>query len=221
MTAGGLALPRPLSARRLCAILPKNHGGGEKGLFKTQGGSQLRHVRTRGTIDHSTKTARAVSAAGRMTRRGANGMDQTQQPKYFIVESTVLPDIYLKVAEAKRLLETGEERTVNAATRRADISRSAFYKYKDAIRPFQDMLHGRIVTIQILLRNEPGALSSVLNLLADRGGNVLTINQAIPGGGTAAVTVGLETGGLAGGLEELLAELRARSGVVRCEVLAG
>ena len=148
-------------------------------------------------------------------------MDQTQQPKYFIVESTVLPDIYLKVAEAKRLLETGEERTVNAATRRADISRSAFYKYKDAIRPFQDMLHGRIVTIQILLRNEPGALSSVLNLLADRGGNVLTLNQAIPGGGTAAVTVGLETGGLAGGLEELLTELRARSGVVRCEVLAG
>ena len=112
-------------------------------------------------------------------------------------------------------------RSVNAATRRSGVSRSAFYKYKDAIRPFQDMLHGRIVTIQILLRNEPGALSSVLNLLADRGGNVLTINQAIPNGGAAAVTVGLETGGLAGGLEELLTELRARPGVVRCEVLAG
>ncbi len=148
-------------------------------------------------------------------------MEQSQKPKYFIVESTVLPEIYLKVAEAKRLLETGEERTVNAATRRSGISRSAFYKYKDAIRPFQDMLHGRIVTIQILLRNEPGALSSVLNLLADQGGNVLTINQAIPNGSAAAVTVGLETGGLAGGLEELLAELRARPGVVRCEVLAG
>lgn len=148
-------------------------------------------------------------------------MGQAQNPKYFIVESTVLPEIYLKVAEAKRLLETGEEQTVNAATRRTGISRSAFYKYKDAIRPFQDMLHGRIVTIQILLRNEPGALSCVLNLLADRGGNVLTINQAIPGGGTAAVTVGLETSGLSAGLEELLAELRARPEVIRCEVPAG
>lgn len=148
-------------------------------------------------------------------------MEQAQSPKYFIVESTVLPEIYLKVAEAKRLLETGEEQTVNAATRRSGISRSAFYKYKDAIRPFQDMLHGRIVTIQILLRNEPGALSCVLNLLADRGGNVLTINQAIPGGGTAVVTVGLETSGLSAGLEELLTILSARPEVIRCEVLAG
>ena len=119
------------------------------------------------------------------------------------------------------LLETGEERTVNAAARRCGVSRSAYYKYKDAIRPFQDMVHGRIVTIQILLRNQPGALSSVLNLLADRGGNVLTINQAIPGGGAAAVTVGLETSGLSAGLEELLEELRARPEVIRCEVPAG
>lgn len=148
-------------------------------------------------------------------------MEQEHRPNYFIVESTVLPEIYLKVAEAKRLLETGEERTVNAATRRTGISRSAFYKYKDAIRPFQDMLHGRIVTIQILLRNEPGALSCVLNLLADRGGNVLTINQGIPGGGAAAVTVGLETSGLSAGLEELLTALRTRPEVIRCEVPAG
>ena len=144
-----------------------------------------------------------------------------QEPRYFIVESTVLPEIYLKVAETKRLLELGEERTVNAAVRRTGISRSAFYKYKDAIRPFRDMLHGRIVTIQIILRNQPGALSGVLNLLAGRGGNVLTINQAIPGGGSAAVTVGLETSGLTGGLEELLAVLGARPEVIRCEVLGG
>ena len=123
--------------------------------------------------------------------------------------------------QAGDLLETGEERTVNAAARRSGVSRSAYYKYKDAIRPFQDMVQGRIVTIQILLRNQPGALSSVLNLLADRGGNVLTINQAIPGGGAAAVTVGLETSGLSAGLEELLEELRARPEVIRCEVPAG
>lgn len=147
--------------------------------------------------------------------------EQGHKPRYFIVEADVLPEIYLKVAEAKRLLEAGEAQTVNAATRRAGISRSAFYKYKDAIRPFEDMLHGRIVTLQILLRDQPGALSCVLNLLADGGGNVLTINQAIPGGGAAAVTVGLETGGLSSGLEELLGVLRARPEVVRCEVLAG
>ena len=148
-------------------------------------------------------------------------MEPTQKPKYFIVESSVLPEIYLKVAECKRLLEAGEERTVNGAARRTGISRSAFYKYKDAIRPFQDMIRGRIVTIQVLLRNETGALSSVLNLLADRGVNVLTINQSIPGGGSAAVTLGLETTGVAGELEELLGVLRQEKEVIRCEVLAG
>ncbi len=141
--------------------------------------------------------------------------------QFFVVESTALPEVYLKVAQAKELLETGEEQTVNAASRRAGISRSAFYKYKDAIRPFRDLLHGRVVTIQILLRDEPGALSGVLNLLADWGGNVLTINQGIPGGGTAAVTVGLEIAGESADLEELLASLRGDSRVVRCEVLAG
>lgn len=148
-------------------------------------------------------------------------MMEQAKPQYFIVEASVLPEVYRKVAEAKRLLETGEERTVNGAARRTGISRSAFYKYKDAVRPFRDMLHGGVVTVQMLLRDQPGALSSVLNLLADWGGNVLTINQAIPGGGAAAVTVGLETSGLSAGLEELLEELRARPEVIRCEVPAG
>ena len=72
-----------------------------------------------------------------------------------------MPEIIRKVAEAKRLLETGEKTTVNGAAREVGISRSAFYKYKDAVHPFQDMLHGRIVTLQTVLRDEPGVLSGV------------------------------------------------------------
>lgn len=144
-----------------------------------------------------------------------------QKNNFYIVEAAALPEVFLKVAEAKRYLETGEERTVNAAANRVGISRSAFYKYKDSIRPFSDMLHGRIVTIQILLKNEPGALSGVLNLLAAKGVNILTINQGIPGGGTAAVTVSLETSEMGTDLENLLSALREDKMVVRCEVLAG
>lgn len=83
-------------------------------------------------------------------------------PKYFIVEAKALPDIFLKVAEAKRILELREADTVNEATLKVGISRSAFYKYKDAIRPFNDMLNGHIVTFQVLLKDEPGVLSSIL-----------------------------------------------------------
>ena len=109
--------------------------------------------------------------------------------KYFIVEADAMPEIFRKVAEAKRLLETGEERTVNRAVQAVNISRSAFYKYKDAVRPFHDMLHGRIVTFQVLLRDEPGILSGVLNVLSGTGMNILTINQNIPVNGCAVVTM--------------------------------
>lgn len=142
-------------------------------------------------------------------------------PSYFIVEASALPEVFLKVAEAKRLLETGEAETVHQAAQQVGISRSAFYKYKDSVRPFNDMLHGRIVTFQFLLKDEPGVLSSVLNIFAQTGGNILTINQSIPSNGCAAVTVGAETSGLQIPMEELLDRALEMEGVLRCEILAG
>ena len=132
-----------------------------------------------------------------------------------------MPEIFRKVAEAKRLLETGEETTVNRAAQAVGISRSAYYKYKDAVRPFNDMLHGRIVTFQTMLKDEPGILSGLLNVFAGTGVNILTINQGIPAGGGAAVSIGAETSGLAMTMEELLAQVAREKGVVRCEILAG
>lgn len=143
-----------------------------------------------------------------------------RRPKYFIVDAAALPEVFLKVAEAKRMLETGEAATVNQAARAADLSRSAFYKYKDMVRPFNDALHGRIVTFQMRLKDEPGVLSGLLNLIARSGGNILTINQNIPTGGCAVVTVGTETGEMAMTAEELLATLAETPGVIRCEILA-
>ena len=139
----------------------------------------------------------------------------------FIVEAEALPEIYLKVAETKRLLEIGEVTTVNAATQRTGISRSAFYKYKDAVRPFNDMLHGRIVTFHILLRDVPGALSGVLNVFSGCGSNILTINQGIPANGCAVVTISAETMDLTVHIEELLRLIRKVPGVIKAEVLAG
>ena len=132
-----------------------------------------------------------------------------------------MPEIFRKVAQAKRLLEIGEETTVNGAANAVGISRSAYYKYKDAVRPFQDMLHGRIVTFQILLKDEPGVLSGVLNVFGGSGGNILTINQTIPSNGCAVVTVTAETSALDVALDALLEGLRARPGVLKCEILAG
>ncbi len=145
----------------------------------------------------------------------------SQAPKYFIVEASALPEIFLKVAQAKQALELGEAATVNEATRKVGISRSAFYKYKDAVRPFNDMMNGHIVTFQAMLKDEPGVLSAILNIFAESGGNILTINQTIPTGSVAAVNLSAETSGLNISLEELVSRTGEMEGVVKFEVLAG
>ena len=143
------------------------------------------------------------------------------KPKYYIVEASALPEVFLKVAEAKRLLSTGEASTVNEATRMTDISRSAFYKYRDAVLPFQNMMTGRIITIQMLLHDEVGLLSELLDVFADAKANIITINSIVPTNGTAVVTVSAETMDLTISLEELLHQLNNFRGVVKAEVLAG
>ena len=141
--------------------------------------------------------------------------------QYYIVEASALPEVFLKVAEAKRMLSVGEVSTVNDATRATGISRSAFYKYRDAILPFQHMMSGRVITFQLLLQDEPGALSELLTIFAEHKANIMTINSIVPTNGCAIVTIAAETMGLNFSLEDFLALLRGTQGVLKAEVLAG
>ena len=145
----------------------------------------------------------------------------SNKPKYYIVEASALPEVFLKVAEAKRLLSTGEASTVNEATHMTDISRSAFYKYRDAVLPFQNMMTGRVITLQILIHDEPGRLSIILNQLAEDHVNIMTINSIVPTNGTAIVTISAETMDVVIPLEDLLQNIRAITGVIKAEILAG
>ena len=146
-------------------------------------------------------------------------MGNTQ--KYYIVEGKALPEVFLKVAEAKRMLETGEADTVNEAAKATGISRSAFYKYRDSISLFQNLMAGRIITFQLMLKNRAGVLSALLSIFAELEANILTINQSIPTGGRAMVTIAAETGELQCSLEELLHRIEATNGVVKAEMVAG
>ena len=143
------------------------------------------------------------------------------KPKYYIVEASALPEVFLKVAEAKRMLSTGEASTVGEATRKTDISRSAFYKYRDSVIPFQNMMTGRIITFQVLLHDTPGALSGILTQIAATKANLLTVNSTIPTNGCALVTLTVETIGMQLQLEELLQQMKDTKGVVKAEIVAG
>ena len=138
-----------------------------------------------------------------------------KKTKFYLVAADALPEIFLKVAEAKRMLHAGEVSTAGEAARQVGISRSAFYKYRDSVQPFNDMKTGRIITFYALLKDNPGVLSNVLSIFAGSGANILTINQSIPTNGCAAVTISAETSDMRESLEELIASAAETAGVVK------
>lgn len=133
--------------------------------------------------------------------------------RLFLVSASVLPPVYQKVVEVKRLLSSGAAQSVADAVRTVGISRSAFYKYKDCVFSYDAATQGRMITIQSTLDDRPGVLSSLLAYLSDSGVNILTINQSIPVGGTALVSVSASMGESSRSADRLLEGLRNLDGV--------
>lgn len=116
----------------------------------------------------------------------------TEKRKYFVVTERAVPEVLLKVVEAKRLLDSGRALTVQEAAEQTGISRSSFYKYKDDIFPFHEEAKGKTITFIIQMDDEPGLLSVVLQTIAKFHGNILTIHQSIPINGVATLTLSVD-----------------------------
>lgn len=116
----------------------------------------------------------------------------TEKKKYFVVRERAVPEVLLKVVQAKRLLDSGRAQTVQDAAEQTGISRSSFYKYKDDIFPFHEEARGKTITFIIQMDDEPGLLSVVLQTIAHFHGNILTIHQSIPINGIATLTLSVD-----------------------------
>ena len=132
--------------------------------------------------------------------------------RFYLVDAQVLPEVFLKVIRAKELLASGQARNISAATRSVGLSRSAFYKYKDCIF---DSENGReLITVMATLRDETGALQSLLAGISSAWASIVTINQATPENGTAQVAVTIRTDTMQMTPDELAAMLGRQSTVV-------
>ena len=143
-----------------------------------------------------------------------------EDKNFYIVDKSVLPEIFLKVMDVKNLLESGKERTVQEAVLKVGISRSAFYKYRDAVFPLYENTRGKSVTFAVKLDDTKGVLSCVLNGIAEAGANILTINQNIPINGIANVTITIETDAMETDLGMLISEVEKLSGVQYFKIIA-
>jgi len=142
-----------------------------------------------------------------------------KEPRFFLVQEDILPEACYKTVQAKELLMNGEAATVNDAVERVQLSRSAFYKYKDKVFPFIRWNRDQTVIIEMLLEHRSGVLSLVLNSIAAVGGNIVTINQNLPQQGMASATLTIETANLKCDVENMLKLLCETQGVKSAKLL--
>ena len=133
---------------------------------------------------------------------------------YLLVEQDVLPEVFTKVIQAKQYLLDGEASSTSEAVRMAGISRSVFYKYKDAVYPYNRKLSNHMITVQAMLLDRPGVLMSLVSAVYAKGANILTINQNIPVSGRALISISARVDHLDCSVEELLEQLRQLEGVL-------
>ncbi|NEX78333.1 ACT domain-containing protein [Bacillus thermocopriae] len=145
-------------------------------------------------------------------------MDHTEK-KFYLVREDVLSEAMKKTIEAKDLLERGKAESIGEAVQKVDLSRSAFYKYRDTVFSFSAVTKERIISLFFHLEDRSGTLSKLLSVVALSGCNILTIHQTIPLQGRANVTLSLNTSGMTNDIDDLLSELRKLEFVEKVEVL--
>lgn len=146
-------------------------------------------------------------------------LDGAGRSPYLLVDSKVLPEVFLKVVQAKQLLAQGKVKNLSEATKAAGISRSAFYKYKEHVFTYQDTGTRQMATLTAELADQPGMLSEVLAILSQNGANILTINQNIPMDSVAPISISMRTDSLVADIEALSRQLQALDGVVNLRIL--
>ena len=143
-----------------------------------------------------------------------------EKTKYFVLKQKAVPEVLLKVVEAKRLLDSGKAVSVQEAAENVGISRSSFYKYKDDIFPFHDNAKGKTITMVIQLDDEPGLLSVVLRIVADYHANILTIHQSIPVNGIASLTLSVDVLNETGDISQMVDTIEQQHGIHYLKILA-
>ncbi|WP_446898694.1 ACT domain-containing protein [Clostridium sp. LBM24168] len=140
--------------------------------------------------------------------------------KFLIIDSEILPDVFLKVVKVKELLRTGKVKDISQGTKKVGISRSTYYKYKDSVFAMSESAVGHKITLGFMILHKAGTLSKIIDKIAQNHGNILTINQDIPINNAASVSITFDASKLSVDTNQLVEELESIDSVVSVRLVA-
>lgn len=134
-------------------------------------------------------------------------MKDISNQRFYLVREDVLTEAMQKTLEVKKLVQR-DKISILEASNRTGLSRSVFYKYRDAVFPFHSVVKERILTVFLQLEDRTGTLATLLSEVAQARCNILTIHQTIPIQGRANVTLSLDVTAMKQDLEGFLQQLK-------------
>ena len=146
--------------------------------------------------------------------------EKEKSTKFYVLTEQAVPEVLLKVVEAKKLVETGNEESVQKAVEKVGLSRSSFYKYKDDIFEFHDTTQGTTINLAVSMDDQPGILSDVLKVIAQSGANILTIHQSIPVNGVASLSISIQVLSTDSDIYDILGKLENQRGIHHVKMIA-
>ena len=146
--------------------------------------------------------------------------EKEKSTKFYVLTEQAVPEVLLKVVEAKKLVETGKEESVQKAVEKVGLSRSSFYKYKDDIFEFHDTTQGTTINLAVSMDDQPGILSDVLKVIAQSGANILTIHQSIPVNGVASLSISIQVLSTDSDIYDILGKLESQRGIHHVKMIA-
>lgn len=148
-------------------------------------------------------------------------LDNKDNRKFYLIREDVLPESVIKTLKVKDALKNNSNLSIYDAVKQFNLSRIAFYKYRETIFPVDEkILDQREFTLILYVNDIVGMLAQVLNAISQLQLSVLTIHQSVPIEDKATITLSLNARNSNLSIDEVIESLREINHVTKVDLIS-
>lgn len=129
------------------------------------------------------------------------------------MDFSILPEAIKKTIRVKEMLKSGSSGTINEAVHKVNMSRSAYYKYKDHVASADDDKEDRVVVLFIIMQDDMAVFGRILRRIAKEKQEVLSVNRTKISEKLYSSVITLKTKESAEDMESLYEALKETKGI--------